>query len=155
MCHSINVIRYARKLVCPWTFSKFKWWVRWVKKPFSQNFVPTLPCSPKFSSFTRKYASSGYNGESLRSKVLYSFGMECWYLDTSKKESKKTRGKSTTVQPFIPMDEIWISPCLSFALEKESSACDSCAFQWCPYIYICIYIYDYIATYSYRGDSLT
>ena len=33
--------------LCPWTFSKFKWWVRWVKKPFSQNFVDasTEPCA--------------------------------------------------------------------------------------------------------------
>ena len=34
---SHNVMR--RNILCPWTFSKFKWWVRWVKKPFSQNFV--------------------------------------------------------------------------------------------------------------------
>ena len=34
---SHNVMR--SNILCPWTFSKFKWWVRWVKKPFSQNFV--------------------------------------------------------------------------------------------------------------------
>ena len=33
---SHNVMR--RNILCPWTFSKFKWWVRWVKKPFSQKF---------------------------------------------------------------------------------------------------------------------
>ena len=33
---SRNVIR--RSVLCQWTFYKFKWWVRWVKKPFSQKF---------------------------------------------------------------------------------------------------------------------
>ena len=33
-CSMYNVMR--SNFLCPWTFSKFKWWVRWVKKPFSQ-----------------------------------------------------------------------------------------------------------------------
>ena len=33
-CSMYNVWR--SNFLCPWTFSKFKWWVRWVKKPFSQ-----------------------------------------------------------------------------------------------------------------------
>ena len=64
----------------------------------------------------------GYNEENLRSKVLYSFGMKLQCLDTSKKESEGHIGHQEESDLFIPFDEIRISPCLSFALEKKVSA---------------------------------
>ena len=149
---SHNVMR--RNILCPWTFSKFKWWVRWVKKPFSQNFVPTLPCSPKFSSFTRTYAYTGYNEENLRSKVLYSFGMKLQFLDTSKKESEGHIGHQEESDLFIPFDEIRIPHVSALRWKRRFQLCDSCAVSVMS-IYIHMYIYASIATYSYRGDSLT
>jgi hypothetical protein len=43
-------------------------------------------------------------------------------LDTSKKESEGHIGHQEESDLFIPFDEIRISPCLSFALEKKVSA---------------------------------
>ena len=101
---SHNVMR--SNILCPWTFSKFKWWVRWVKKPFSQNFVPTLPCSPKFSFFTRTIAYTGYNGENLRSKVLYSFGMKLQFAILQRRNPKETQDVKKSPICFIPFDVI-------------------------------------------------
>ena len=41
-----------------------------LRNPFPKNFAPTLPCSPKFSSFTRTYAYTGYNEETCEAKCF-------------------------------------------------------------------------------------
>ena len=111
---SHNVIR--RSVLCQWTFYKFKWWVRWVKKPFSQNFVPTLPCSPKFSYYTGVRAE-----KNLRSKVLHLFGMEFRFAILRRRNPKETKDIKESPFYFI-LFEVIRNPHVSALRCKKVSA---------------------------------
>ena len=49
--------------LCPWTFFKFKWWVRRGKKPFSQNFCTHPPLFPKNFLLTAQDSVRGVREE--------------------------------------------------------------------------------------------
>ena len=146
---SHNVIR--RSVLCQWTFYKFKWWVRWVKTPFSQKSCAHPPLFPKIfvlhrgtsgEKFAKQSASFVWNGISI--------------CDTSKKESKRDKGHQGESVLF---HSVWSDPkppCFSFALQKGFSRVILVHSFSDVHIYIYVYIYMFIiASYSYRGDSLT
>ena len=144
--------------LCPWTFSKFKWWVRRVKKPFSQKNVPTLPCSPAFSYLTRKIAYAGYERRRVAKQsacFVFGWNFNLRYFEEEIQNKQDIKKSPTNFHSFWSNPK---SPCLSRALEKSWALWFLCKFiQWCQYIYIYIYKYVYIyliATYSCRGDSL-
>ena len=83
----------------------------------------------------------GYKEESLQSKVLYLFGMKLnvWILQRRNPKDVWDNEKCPSVH------SVWWnlnSPCLSFALEKDGfRTVILVQFQWCLYIYICIYMF--------------
>ena len=141
---SHNVIR--RSVLCQWTFYKFKWWARWVKKPFSQNFVPTLPCSPKFSYYTgvrmQKICVAGYERRKIceaKCFICLEWNFDLRYFEEGIQKRQRTSRRVRFISFRLKWSEI---PMFQLCAAKRFQPCDSCAFiQWCPYIYICIYIY--------------
>ena len=153
-CYSL-----CKKTLCPWTFPKFKWWVWWVKKPFSQNFVPTLPCSPKFSYYTgvrmQKICVAGYERRKIceaKCFICLEWNFDLRYFEEGIQKRQRTSRRVRFISFRLKWSEI---PMFQLCAAKRFQPCDSCAFiQWCPYIYMYIYMFI-IASYSYRGDSLT
>ena len=152
-CSMYNVMR--SNFLCPWTFSKFKWWVRWVKKPFSQILFPPslVPQNfPYVNVRVQEYGGTRKKACKAKCFIVLEWNSMFGYF---KEGIRRTYGTTRSVRLFIPFDETWISPCLSSALEKDGFRIVILVqFQWCSYIYIHMYIYVYIAIYSYRGDSL-
>ena len=141
-CSMYNVMR--SNFLCPWTFSKFKWWVRWVKKPFSQILFPPSLVPPKFSLRKRpRTGVRGYKEESLQSRGALSFWNETQCLDTSKKESEGRMGqREVSVCSFrlmkleFPMSQLCARKRRAFELGFSCSFSDVHIYT---YVYICLY----------------
>ena len=104
-----------------------------LRNPFPKNFAPTLPCSPKFSSFTRTYAYTGYNEETCEAKC-FMFGYFKEGIRRTHRTSRRVRFvHSVWWDPNFPMSQLCAGKeGFSFVILVQ--------FQWCPYIYICIYM---------------
>ena len=121
---SHNVIR--RSVLCQWTFYKFKWWVRWVKKPFSQKFCAHPPLFPKIFVLHRgtnaENLRSGVRAEkNLRSKVLHLFGMEFRFAILRRRNPKETKDIKESPFYFI-LFEVIRNPHVSALRCKKVSA---------------------------------
>ena len=87
---SHNVMR--SNILCPWAFSKFKWWVRWVKKPFFPKFCTHPPLFPKIFFLYAHNRVYGVQRRKLAKQSALFVWNETSICDTSKKESKGDTG---------------------------------------------------------------
>ena len=124
-----------------------------LRNPFSQNFVPTLPCSPKFSSYAQSTKDEnlrsnvlpcrrGTSGENLRSKVLHLFGMEI-YLRYFEEGIQKIQRTSRRVRFYFIPFEVIRNPHVSAVRCKRASAVWFVCIRSVMSIYMHMYIYVY------------
>ena len=108
--------------------------------PFSSRKLQRIEQFKKKDE-VHSWRKMGYKEESLQSKVLYLFGMKLnvWILQRRNPKDVWDNEKCPSVH------SVWWnlnSPCLSFALEKDGfRTVILVQFQWCLYIYICIYMF--------------
>ena len=140
-CSMYNVMR--SNFLCPWTFSKFKWWVRWVKKPFSQILFPPslVPQNfPYVNVRVQEYGGTRKKACKAKCFIFLEWNSMFGYF---KEGIRRTYGTTRSVRLFIPFDETWI-PHVSALRSKKTAfelwfSCGCSDFHIYTYVYICLY----------------